>query len=349
MKINTPTPSQSRKDRNSSIELYRIIATFTVLIVHFNGLFVDMPERFDFTNPTPFRIGQTIIESATCICVNMFLLISGYFGIRLKLQSVLKILLLLFFIYIPSYIWECYLNPSFLNYRELIYNNFLIISKSGYFIQCYLMLMFLSPALNAFIEKKGKEILYWVIAFFLIEVWFEYIRGIEYLGFGKGYSIMHFILMYVIARCLFLFSDDIRKIKVYYWIIGYLFFSILLIISYILDLPNTFKYSNPIVILSSICSFLPFTYLKFQNKIVNWIAISTFAVYIIQVTNPTHRYIVYLDNYVLQNFSYSYYLLIISCIILLFFIACILYDKLCQLFIMPIIVFVDNHLKRFSV
>ena len=46
-----------RPQRNSSIELYRIIATFAVLIVHFNGWFVgDWPlPEYDITNPTLFR------------------------------------------------------------------------------------------------------------------------------------------------------------------------------------------------------------------------------------------------------------------------------------------------------
>ena len=46
------------KQRNSSVELYRIIATLTVLIVHFNGWFVGgMPEKFDWGNLTLFRTG----------------------------------------------------------------------------------------------------------------------------------------------------------------------------------------------------------------------------------------------------------------------------------------------------
>ena len=76
--------------RNSSLEFYRIIATFTVLVVHFNGWFVDIPERFDFSHIALSRIGQMIIEAATIICVNMFVLISGYFGIKLRLSSVIK-------------------------------------------------------------------------------------------------------------------------------------------------------------------------------------------------------------------------------------------------------------------
>lgn len=95
-------------ERNSSIEVYRILATFAVLVFHFNGWLVGgMPKHFDMDNVSLFRIVQALIEACTCICVNMFIIISGYFGIRLKFQSVLRICLLLFSIHVPFYIIDC--------------------------------------------------------------------------------------------------------------------------------------------------------------------------------------------------------------------------------------------------
>jgi surface polysaccharide O-acyltransferase-like enzyme len=91
--------SINKSKRNSSVELYRIVATITVLVVHYNGWFVGgMPDRLDLSQLSAFRIGQAVIESASCICVNMFLIISGYFGIRFKGSSLLKICLLLYLV-----------------------------------------------------------------------------------------------------------------------------------------------------------------------------------------------------------------------------------------------------------
>ena len=95
-------------ERNSSVELYRIIATFAVLIFHFNGWLVGgMPKYFDIDNLSTFRVTQAVIESCSCICVNMFLVISGYFGLHLKFQSVLRICLLLLSVHVPFYIADC--------------------------------------------------------------------------------------------------------------------------------------------------------------------------------------------------------------------------------------------------
>ena len=78
------------KTRNSSIELFRIIAMLLVLIVHCNGWLVGgIPDSFDEKNISTFRISQAIIQSFSCTCVNMFILISGYFGLKFKLKSII--------------------------------------------------------------------------------------------------------------------------------------------------------------------------------------------------------------------------------------------------------------------
>ncbi len=325
----------NQKFRNSSIELYRIIATLAVLIVHFNGWFIGMPEKLDILNPSSFRIGQALIESATCICVNMFLLISGYFGIHLKWSSILKISLLLLFIFVPFYLIQSVVEGSY-NTRELISKLF-VLSRAGFFVQCYLLLMFLSPVFNAFVEKEGKRILLWTLAFILIEFWFDNIKQLDCLAFGGGYSIMHFVLVYMVARCLALYKEDLLKIKKVYWIIGYIICTVFIFLLYFIGVKWTFAYSNPLVLLSAICTFMPFLYHTYYNRVINWIASSTFAVYIIHITSPLRELLVNIENQLLIKNSYGIYLIGSVGVIMMTFIFSIIYDKLCQLFIKPII------------
>lgn len=281
----SPVSSPTRKERNSSIELYRITATFTVLIIHFNGWFVrGMPEKLNLDNPSTFRIGQAIIDSAFCICINIFLLISVFFGIQLKGRSILKICLLLLLIYITSDFLNPYLkgNIRLSSFTDGVF----VMSRSGYFVQCYMLLIFLSPVLNDFVEKYGKSILPWTISLVLIETWFGNIKSIDCLGFGRGYHCMHFVLMYMVARCLYLYKDVLLSLKMGYWIIGYLLCTLFILIQYIIGIRWTFDYSNPICIIFAICSFMPFVYFNYYSSVINWIASSTFAVYIIQVPLP---------------------------------------------------------------
>lgn len=331
------------KERNSSIELYRIIATFTVLIVHFNGWFVGM-RGFDYNNPTLHGAGQMIIEASTVICVNMFLIISGYFGIRLKLTSVIRLCLLLFLIYVPFYIVDILLGGA-ISVRTLIGKS-LVISNAGYFIQGYLMLMFFSPVLNSFIEKYGRLILPWTLCFVGIEFWFETVRGIESFGFNRGYSIIHFVLMYMVARCIALYKEKLLIVPMRCWVLGYAVSTIIICFMYVGGLECTFAYSNPVVVISSVCSFIPFMYRDWHNRFVNWVAGGTLAVYIIQVTDPAYSLLVKLDNYFLENYSYLLYLLLCGLVILLTFMFCVLYQKICEKIVAPALSKLPDCIKK---
>ena len=330
--------------RNSSIELYRIIATLTVLIVHYNGWFVGLPQGFDYANPSLFRIGQMIIEAATIICVNMFLIITGYFGVRLKFLSVLKICLLLLFIYVPFNIINSALNGCF-SIKSLI-GCFFVISRSGYFIQGYLMLMFFSPVLNSFVDKYSpKQVLGWTTLFFIIEFWFDCIMEAESLGFGKGFSVTHFLLMYFVGRCIFLYKDILINRKRLLWVVGYLICTLLICACYMGHVRFAYKYSNPLVVLSSVCSFVPFLYKVYYNKVINSIAAVTLPVYIIQIVPPANDFLIWIDHYLLNEYTYLVYLLISSVVLTLFFVGCIVYGKIIEIPIRFLIGIADRRLN----
>lgn len=323
--INTKRPQ-----RNSSIELYRIIATFAVLIVHFNGWFVgDWPlPVYDISNPTAFRTGQMILEAMSIICVNMFVIISGYFGIKLKFSSIAKLYIYLALIYVPLYL------VRFLLTHEFIFADFLekcfVISYAGYFIQCYFMLMILSPVLNSFVEKYGRGILKWVLLFWALEFWFSCIMEVEELGYNQGYSLIHFVLMYMIARCIRLYEDDIKKVRAWVWVLGYILSTVIISVSFIGGIKWCWDYSNPVVVFSSVCSFLPFLYKTFHHKFINWIASGTLAVYIIQITYFIRSSLSALDIKLLETNSYPMYLLEIFVVILIVFVVSVLYGIMCN-------------------
>ena len=334
-----PSPDSTKHVRNSSIELYRILAAFAVLIVHFNGWFVGgLPEIFDFNNISLFRSCQVGIQASTCICVNMFILISGYFSIKLKVQSVMRLCLKLLCIFLPFYIVYAIILRSF-SVTGLVYN-FFVVSRAGYFIQCYMMLMFLSPILNSFVEIYKKRIIAYCLILVLLEFWFGCIMSItlgleDNLNINRGYSVVHFVAIYLIGRCLFLYQDDLRTIKSYYWIIAYTGCTIVICAMYLLGVRFAFDYSNPVVIISSICSFLPFIYMDFYNNIINWVAGSALSIYIISSGTQIVPLLMKVDEYVLSNYEYCEYLGLIAGLIFVVFSFCVLYDKICGILINP--------------
>lgn len=324
-------------ERNSSVELYRIIATFAVLVFHFNGWLVGgMPKHFDVDHISAFRLTQAIIESCSCICVNMFLVISGYFGIHLKWQSILRICLLLLSIHVPFYIINCIaFNTPFIP-KEFI-RSFLVISNGGYFIQCYLMLMLFSPVINSFIDNTDRRKgVFFVLLIVVVEFWFDCITHTDYMCFRHGYSVLHFIVIYMVARYVFLYRNDLMKIKRVMWIGAYFFCSFIILLMYVWGVNYIWQYSNPIIIVSAICSFMPFLYKSYVNSLVNWIAKSTLAVYIIHVTVPFYNIVVKYDTYILEHYQYAMYLVLALLGITGVFVFSIVYDKIRSIFTDPI-------------
>ena len=229
--------------------------------------------------------------------------------------------------------------------RTLI-GKFFVISNAGYFIQGYLMLMFFSPVLNSFIEKYGRLMLPWTFCFVGIEFWFETVHGIENFGFNRGYSIIHFVLMYMVARCIALYKEKLLTVPMGCWVLGYAISTIIICLMYMGGLECTFAYSNPVVIASSVCSFIPFMYRTRHNRFVNWVAGGTLAVYIIQVTDPAYSLLVKLDNYFLENYSYPLYLLLCGLVILLTFMFCVLYQKICEKIVTPALSKLPEYIKK---
>ena len=294
--------------RNSSIELYRIIAMLFVVIVHCNGWLVGgIPSVFDETNISVFRISQATIQAITCTCVNMFLLISGYFGLKLKWKSILNIYMLLISISIPFYLLSVYLGETF-SIRQFL-SRFMAFSRSGYFVECYLLLMFFSPVLNAFIDKLGKKILLWVLLFWGIEIYFEFYLHDKDLGFMGGYSFIHFMLIYMIGRTLYLYKEQLFAISKKRYFTCYILSTLTILCLYTIFDIYAYSYSSPFNVIATCSLFMIFAKTVYYNRWINWIASSTFAVYIIHVNNPILSWLRNFDNAALTNNTYSLYLL----------------------------------------
>lgn len=317
--------SDSKAVRNSSVEVFRILATFLVLIAHFNGWFVGGIPKFDGEEVSAFRIGQLFIGSLCACCVNCFLVISGWYGIRLKWKTIWNINWMLLCVYVPFYVVRCFITHEFRLYTLL--TCFFGVLRESYFIQCYLMVMFLSPVLNVFIEKYGRKILPYVLCFWGIEFFAEVI-GNQSLGINEGYSVIHFVLMYMLARTASLYKKELMKVKRHKWIIGYFVCALILCGMHIFGVRWIWNYSNPVVILSAFCLFMPFLYRTYYNRKINWIAGSTLAVYIMHVCSPLIDVLRRIDNHMLQNYSYALYLFGAGFVILLVFGLCVVYDKI---------------------
>ena len=97
------------KERDSNIELLRIIATIFILIVHCNGWFLqEWGGISTWSADRDFFVGLTraTIQSITYIGVDLFVLISGFYAIKPKMKSVLNLFSILAFFYVGTYLFS---------------------------------------------------------------------------------------------------------------------------------------------------------------------------------------------------------------------------------------------------
>lgn len=315
-----------QNQRNSSVELFRILATFLVLIVHLNGWMAGgLVDWNDGTIPIEHKVSQLIIQSLCVVCVNCFLIISGWFGLKLKFASVWKMWVLLVSIYVPFYLVNCIFGKmdfSIIYFAKIM----LAFPCESYFVQNYIILMFISPVLNAFIEYKKEYLTLFSISLFVIEVLMESIFHNKCLYIEDGYSLFHFVMMYMLARTAFIHKDKIMSVKKQWWILGYFLCATVVCLLHFTPYEHTWAYSNPVVIIESFMLFFPFLYSTYHNRFINWIAGGTFAVYIIQVTAPVAEWLFKYDQYALQHFDYMDYLPMMFMFCILFFAVCQIYN-----------------------
>ena len=330
------------KQRNSSIEVLRIIAMAFVLLTHWNW---SMLKRGGVNFEEQVYIVKylhCLIEAPLLICVNLFIIISGYYGLKLKLRNIINIGILVSSVFFVEYFYLAQNGQTDLTIKGLI-KNLLFISRSDYFVVDYILLMLFSPILNSFVKNYNRKTIL-IYAFFavVIESYFGCVRPNKHFGINEGYSFIHFIIIYLVARCLNLFKDELFKHSRFFYIIIYSCCSLIISLMLYFNVNHTTDYCNPLVVLSAASFFMIFAKCDFYNKIVNTIATSTFAVYIVHRYNPIHDMMQSCDFWLFENYNYFHYWLLSLPVLLAIFFGAILFDKIIDLYRKPILKCIDK-------
>lgn len=327
-------------NRQSNIELFRIVATLFIVILHCNGWFLQL-KGIDswWYGGTNVAIARTFVQSITCIGVDCFVLISGFFGIRPSIKSLMRLFSCLLFFYVGGYLWECGFEGTTFTWKHLL-KNCLAFSRDNWFIQCYLFLIVLSPALNALMDKLTfRQVTFYLTIFLTCALYFGCIWNHEAFYFNRGYSVTTFILIYLVGRYVKLhLLERINKIKSIYLIA---FYGVCVIALMVLHLyfPNTglLWYCSPMLIVPSALLLILFNRLKVQSNVVNYIGISALAVYVFHTCTPAFNYIVEWNAEWFRNLSYMGYIARMTGLIVGVFVLAVLLDKIRILIFAPLI------------
>lgn len=314
--------------RQSNFELLRIICMFGVLTSHSLMSIYDLhTNHFSVTNEL-----LVFVMNASCLAVNCFVLISGWFQIKQSPKS-------FYGLWSPCIFWatiSCGLAFAF-GERSLIEFAsmfFFPLTETGcWFLTTYFALFLISPLLNNGINYMDDESIVKVSIFLLlVDVYIGYLHQSKYITID-GYHLVHFVTLYVLGSAL-------RRVRITKLNTRKLALIVIFLIAMMTGLhmckilfPPTailysMRYNSPILLLTSVLAFLMFSTLKFQSKVINWVAGSVLAVYIISTLpffGPRYYNVLKL---IVNNYSgFMAFILVLSSMVAFYF-ACIIVDKL---------------------
>ncbi len=277
------TSNVSSNMRASNMELLRIVSMLLVVLVHVDGASLGLPfingNLSDLTARDCWRLA---VESISIIGVNCFTLISGYFGIKLRWKG------------IASFFFQCvFYSVLIASFAPLLLGkafswtiwgeSWLVLSHTDlWYVPAYFCLMLLSPFLNAGVDRLSfRQFTVILSVFILFNLWSGWWWGAKFNP--TGYTVIQLVMMYLTGRWI-AEAVDRWPLLCDRWISGiaYIFATGMIFLSSLyLEPVKAYAYNAPAVVLASVAFFMFFRSLKFSSPLVNGIARSAFAVYLI--------------------------------------------------------------------
>lgn len=330
--------------RNSNIELLRIVSMLMVVVLHFNNNgantgIVNMPEVL-----TERLTWGFLVESLCLVAVNCFVLISGYFAIKLKVRSLLKFYLQCFIIGLFSYLFYIGLSGGFSTWQsaeglftmKILIERLLAFTHNGWwFVVSYVGLMLLSPLLNSAVDNMTrKRFLHSLILFSIVILYLGWYQKVEVTNYGN--SLISFIWIYLLGRYIgkHVQIESIRKYR-WLWLAGYLisalalFGMIMLRYHFSIEMHYPLDYNNPFVVVAAMMLLFFFLSFSFRSKVINGIASSVFAAYLIQESCYFgHEWLYPQMREMFVHVSDGWRILALLGISIVFMLLCVLVDKI---------------------
>ena len=334
-----------KKVRNSNIEILRIISMLMIVISHWtvhNGV-VNQTIEMSFNR---LLLEWTMLGN---IGVIIYVMITGYFLGKsekpFSIKKILRIWLQVLFYSLTIYVLLVILGKEPFSLGNLLKSMIPVTAKEYWFVTAFLVLMFLTPFINSYINNIKKDeftkllkvltvlfILLPTLAIILI-----IIKGYLQIQIDfYGTELIQFIYFYLVGA--YVSKYEVTILKKHGFMILIISILILLVSPIVIIFLSKFKpelvyYSNflfnrnsLICVLIGVSLLYIFTNKKvFCNKVINYIAGTMFAVYLISDNNYVRKILwtellcvgdYVLSNYLIVNLFLSVLIIFISCIII---------------------------------
>lgn len=294
--MNTDT-NKGKSVRDSNFELLRIIAMLLVLINHSGYMSIDPPTNEEVFSAPMLSLARYGTQSFSQICVNVFVLISGWFGIKARFSRITEFLFQCYFICFVSYFVLLAIGLTTpMSIGSWV--NFLVFGDL-WFVMAYLLLYLMAPMMNMLIERlTQRQFLNFLLTFLTIQFLHGFVIQVGW--FEKGMTPLTLMSLYLMGRYMRLYPNRLTTMRrwmdmLIYFVVSALgavltFFSV----RHGAEGYRFFSHVSPTIIVASVYFFLFFTKFSFKNRLINWIAVSAFAVYVLNCEG--HFWVFYLST-----------------------------------------------------
>lgn len=282
------------------MELLRILAMIFIVSVHYvsaNSVVTTYLDANEFI--------ARIINSCTYCCVNIFVLISGWFYKPSREITISKPVEKATFLWLKTIFYSITImliysaaTKSFPSKNTLIESFIPITCKAYWFLSAYIVLLFVSPFLDRLINNIScrEHGLAVILIVALVSIPSTFLPEKWLIDIQEGYSVLWFVCLYIIGSFLKRISDRI-KISKHMLLIGYFiavasFMAFFFTVKYLCLKIGTddrsirvFRYTSLPSLVSAVCLLLFFAKVNIKSdkatKFICAISSVTFDVYII--------------------------------------------------------------------
>ena len=306
-----------KTNRQSNIELLRIFAALGVVLLHYNNS--SLGGGFAFVEDSSINKVILIVFETLFVCVvNIYVLITGYFmknTVKIDLLKPIKLFSMYLVFETLAYLIKELPKGEPFSFKTLLG----YYSPSYWFLFVYIALYLLAPFLSlmwSHMGKTGKKALLIVlITVFSVypfvwdcisyatkfSIWnkpstngiMQGINPISMFGTDRGYTLVNFILMFIIGCYIRDKVEEGKKAKPFKILLFLVINTALMVALTYADhyisgyAPQStimWSYENPLMILEAVLFFLLFSNLKIKdNKVINMFAAAAFPTYLIHI------------------------------------------------------------------
>lgn len=315
------------KQRNSNIELLRLIALWMIVAYHTIAFCVyhNYPDAGAIYKAIwlPLHIG-----------VVLFILISGYFGIKPSAKGFVRLLSYMFIYTVPLGLIQIYQTGG--GIIDVLKKCMFVSNTPFWFMRPYLCLYLAAPIINRLLEKSTtKQLIQTILILSFIAVYLGLTRFDH--GMLGGKNVVNFSLIYILGFSIRKYRLW-EKMKKWQFLVVFIIINALEMLIYIVFAHNIvgegffwlcFQYCSPALIINGVLFFCFFLGLRqIKSNVINWLASSALAIYFI------HTIVLYgvISPIACSIYEYnSHFLFVFPTILLLSAIVslgCIFIDKL---------------------